>query len=104
MSMYHKMTADMGWVSVDMFAPVTTGCVSVCFQTILSIIIALSNPTGDDLDDVDPEALLIQTDEALLVFLGGQEDNEGKTSHAVRMSTIDVKKMRESAQTDSEDF
>lgn len=106
MSMYHKMTSGLTpFVSVTFLAPVATTCVSLCFQTILSIIIALGNPTGDDLDDVDPEALLIQTDEDLLVFLGGQEDNEGTISHAVRMTTMDVKNMRNSAEElDSEDF
>merc|ERR1711879_803408 len=68
-AMYHKMTDGAEQVSFDIYAPASTFLVSLCFQALLRTIMVFSHPTGEDLDDINPEALLLETDETLLGFL-----------------------------------
>ena len=41
----------------------------------------MSLPTGHDLDDINPEALLVETDESIAIFLGGASEPEKQEEH-----------------------
>merc|ERR1719222_1352944 len=52
------------------YGPVlATFIIAVFYLGILDMIINLAEPTGKDVDDVNPEALLVETDHGLITYL-----------------------------------
>lgn len=73
-SMYMAMIEghDPNWSNVIRpDACFSTFLVGLFYLAILNLILNLSNPTGEDIDDVNTEALLIQTDKTLAMYLCG---------------------------------
>merc|ERR1719414_214577 len=90
--MYSRMTKNSEYAEFALYPMIATAFVSLPFQAILKLILSLAVPTGKDLDDVNPGALLIETDQNLLVFLGDQDGDVDESETERIQETLRQKK------------
>jgi len=75
-SMYYRLAGNAGFIVFEFSSCIATFFVSIIFLAILDVLVNISLPTGHDLDDINPEALLVETDESIVIFLGGGSEPE----------------------------
>merc|ERR1719499_606835 len=95
--MYASMTDGAQHVGWDFYPCVGTFLISLFFQAMIDSIVSMSKPTGADLDDVNPEALLVETDESLLLFLGGAKETVENAAQSVENAEILEEEHKEEA-------
>merc|ERR1719219_1057335 len=54
---------------VSVYPCISTFLIAMFYLGVLNLILNLGVPTGEDVDDVNPEALLVETDRSLLMYL-----------------------------------
>jgi len=88
-SMYYRLVVDSEFIVFEYASCIATFFVSILFLAMLNTLVNMSLPTGHDLDDINPEALLVETDESIVIFLGGgSEPIEEKTEDTSDMHNI----------------
>ena len=60
----------------------------------MKLIIALGDPTGEDVDDVNPESLLIETDRSLVMYLCVPKRERKRDTQTATALEVDSSKMK----------